>query len=100
MDRTVTTPLEEVLNGASDMIYMSSNSTDNGDSIIYMTFEVGSNQDIGQLEALARSNQALAELPPEVNQIGLKIKKFSSNRVLSVNLISPNGTYDKSPSFS
>ena len=94
VDRTVTTPLEAELNGASGMIYMSSNSTDNGDSIIYMTFEVGSDQDIGQLEALARSNTALSELPPEVNQIGLDIKKFSSNRVLSVNLISPKGTYD------
>ncbi len=94
VDKAVTTPLEEKLNGASGMIYMSSSSTDNGDSIIDMTFDVGFDQDVGQLEALVRSNQAEAELPPEVTQIGLSIEKFSSNRLLSVNLLSPNGTYD------
>ncbi len=94
VDKAVTTPLEEKLNGASGMIYMSSSSTDNGDSIIEMTFDVGFDQNVGQLEALVRSNQAEATLPPEVTQIGLSIEKFSSNRLLSVNLVSPNGTYD------
>ena len=58
---SVTTPLEEKINGAAGMIYMSSFSTDNGDSIINMTFKVGADQDIAQMEALTRSNEALAE---------------------------------------
>ncbi len=91
-----TTPLEEQINGAANMIYMSSFSTDNGDSIITMTFNVGSDQDIGQVEALTRSNQALSELPPEVQQVGLTIEKYSTNLLLAVNLTSPNGTYDGS----
>ena len=94
VEKTVTMPLEEQLNGAAGMIYMSSNSTDNGDSIINLTFEVGFDQDIGQVETLTRSNQALSELPPEVSQVGLTIKKFSSNLLLGVNLTSPNGTHD------
>jgi len=94
VEKTVTMPLEEQLNGAAGMIYMSSNSTDNGDSIINLTFEVGFDQDIGQVETLTRSNQALSELPPEVSQVGLTIKKFSSNLLLGVNLSSPNGTHD------
>ncbi|MCK5697759.1 MAG: efflux RND transporter permease subunit, partial [Gammaproteobacteria bacterium] len=57
---TVTTPLEEQLNGAEGMIYMSSNSTNNGDSIITMTFDVGYDASIAQMEALTRSNQALS----------------------------------------
>jgi len=69
VNKTVTTPVEEKLNGAPGMIYMSSSSTDNGDSIIQMTFEVGFDQDIAQAEALTRSNQALAELPPEVASV-------------------------------
>ena len=44
----MTTPLEEQLNGAEGMIYMASNSTNNGDSIITMTFEVGYDQSIAQ----------------------------------------------------
>jgi HAE1 family hydrophobic/amphiphilic exporter-1 len=92
---TVTTPLEEQLNGAEGMIYMSSSSTNNGDAIITMTFDVGYDQSIAQMEALTRSNQALSQLPPEVNQVGLTITKQSSNIVLMVNLTSPKGTLDK-----
>ncbi len=94
VENTVTMPLEEKLNGAAGMIYMSSSSTDNGDSIINLTFEVGFDQDIGQVEALTRSNQATSELPPEVNQVGITITKYSSNMLLGVNLTSPNGTHD------
>jgi HAE1 family hydrophobic/amphiphilic exporter-1 len=90
----VTTPLEEKINSAAGMIYMSSYSTNNGDSVITATFDVGFEQDIGQMELLTRSNQVLSELPPEVNQIGLTIQKHSSNMLLAVNLISPKGTYD------
>ncbi|MDX2417678.1 MAG: multidrug efflux RND transporter permease subunit [Xanthomonadales bacterium] len=93
--KTVTTPLEEQLNGAQGMIYMSSNSTNNGDSLITMTFEVGYDQSIAQMEALTRSNQALSQLPPEVNQVGLTISKKSSNIVQIVNLTSPNSTHDQ-----
>jgi HAE1 family hydrophobic/amphiphilic exporter-1 len=94
VDGTVTTPLEEQLNGAAGMIYMSSSSTNNGDSIINLTFDVGFDQDIGQVEALTRSNEALPELPPEVQQVGLTIQKYSTNLLLGVNLTSPNGTHD------
>ena len=92
---TVTTPLEEQLNGAEGMIYMSSNSTNNGDSNITMTFDVGYDASIAQMEALTRSNQALSQLPPEVNQVGLTITKQSSNLVLILNVFSPKGTLDK-----
>jgi multidrug efflux pump subunit AcrB len=94
VSKTVTTPLEEQLNGAAGMIYMSSNSTNNGDSIITLTFDVGYDQAIGQMEALTRSNQALSELPSEVQQVGLTIEKQSTNMIVVVNLISPNGAYD------
>jgi hydrophobe/amphiphile efflux-1 (HAE1) family protein len=94
VSKTVTTPLEEQLNGAAGMIYMSSNSTNNGDSIITLTFDVGYDQAIGQMEALTRSNQALSELPSDVQQVGLTIEKQSTNMIVVVNLISPDGTFD------
>ena len=93
--KTVTTPLEEQLNGAEGMIYMSSSSTNNGDAVITMTFKVGYDQAIAQMEALTRSNQALSQLPPEVTQIGLTITKQSSNIVLIVNLTSPKWTLNQ-----
>lgn len=91
---TVTTPLEEQINGSEGMIYMSSTSTNNGDANITVTFDVGYDQNIGQMDILTRSNQALAELPDAVNKVGLTIQKHSSNMLLAVNLISPKGTYD------
>lgn len=94
VEKSVTTPIEEQLNGAEGMIYMSSNSTNNGDSIITVTFDPGFDQDIAQMELLSRANQALPELPQEVQQVGVTVAKGSSNILLGVNLISPNGTHD------
>ncbi|OGV49553.1 MAG: RND transporter [Lentisphaerae bacterium GWF2_44_16] len=91
---TVTTPLEEQVNGAAGMIYMTSNSTNNGDSLITITFDVGYSEDIGQMEILTQSNQALSQLPSDVKQVGLTIQKHSTNMLMAVNLISPKGTYD------
>ena len=54
---TVTTPLEEQINGAAGMIYMTSTSTNNGDAAITVTFDVGFDQDIGQMELLTRSRR-------------------------------------------
>ena len=91
---TVTTPLEEKINGTAGMIYMASNSTNNGDSIITVTFEVGFDQDIAQVEVLNRANQAVSELPMEAQQVGVTVSKSSPNILLAVNLTSPNGSRD------
>ncbi|RUR17197.1 multidrug efflux RND transporter permease subunit [Legionella sp. km535] len=91
---TVTTPLERNINGVEGMIYMSSNSTNNGDSIISITFDVGYDVDIGAVDVLNNSNTANPLLPPDVIQAGITIQKVSSDMVLVVNLISPDGTLD------
>jgi HAE1 family hydrophobic/amphiphilic exporter-1 len=94
VEKSVTTPIEEQLNGAEGMIYMSSNSTNNGDSIITVTFDADYDQNIAQMELLSRTNQALSQLPQDVQQVGVTVEKSSSSILLGVNLISPNGTYD------
>ena len=58
---TVTSPLEEKINGAAGAIYMSSTSTNNGDSAITVTFEVGFDQDTGQVELLMRIDSKCRE---------------------------------------
>jgi HAE1 family hydrophobic/amphiphilic exporter-1 len=94
VEKTVTTPLEEQLNGAEGMIYMSSSSTNNGDSIITATFGLGFDQNLAQMELLSRTNQALPQLPPDVQQVGVSVQKSSSKILLVINLISPKGTHD------
>ncbi len=91
---TVTTPIEEAVNGVEGMMYMSSNSTNNGDSIITVTFEVGYDADIAKVDVLTKTNQALPQLPSDVNQVGVTVEKQSDDLLLVVNLISPDGTHD------
>jgi HAE1 family hydrophobic/amphiphilic exporter-1 len=95
VSETTTTPLEEQINGAPGMIYMSSSSTGNGNSDITVTFDIGFDEDIAQVEVLNRAYQAKAQLPEEVNQIGLSIEKKSTSLVLVVALVSPNNSYDQ-----
>lgn len=96
VSKTVTTPLERNINGVEGMIYMSSASTNNGNSVITITFDVGYNVDIGAVDTLTRTNLANPLLPPEVLQTGINIQKVSSSMVLVVNLLSKNANLDAS----
>ncbi|MEM8953488.1 MAG: multidrug efflux RND transporter permease subunit [Verrucomicrobiota bacterium] len=91
---TVTEPIEEVVNGVEGMTYISSNSTNNGDSAITVTFEIGYDQSVAQMNVLNATNQALPELPADVQKYGVAVDKDSDNLLICVNLLSPNGTYD------
>jgi HAE1 family hydrophobic/amphiphilic exporter-1 len=91
---TVTTPIEQQINGVKGMIYFSSDSTSNGVSNIVGTFDVGYSQDIGAVDIQNRVETAMAVLPPEVKQFGVTIKKTSTDMVCVVNLVSPDGRYD------
>jgi hydrophobe/amphiphile efflux-1 (HAE1) family protein len=91
---TVTTPIEQQINGVKGMIYFSSDSTSNGISTIVATFDVGYSQDIGAVDIQNRVETAQAVLPPEVKQFGVTIKKTSTDMVCVVNLVSPDGKYD------
>ncbi len=92
--RTVTTPIEQQINGTKGMIYYSSDSTSNGVSNIVATFDVGYSQDMAAVDIQNRVQTAQAQLPPEVKQYGVSIKKTSTDMVCVVNLISPDGRYD------
>ncbi|MBM4113550.1 MAG: hydrophobe/amphiphile efflux-1 family RND transporter, partial [Phycisphaerae bacterium] len=90
----VTRPLEQQINGVEGMIYMSSASTNNGSSVITITFDVGYDQDIGAVDVQNRVSTAQSQLPQEVQQQGITIAKQSTDLLLVVGLTSPGGTYD------
>ena len=92
--RTVTTPIEQQINGTKGLIYYNSDSTSNGISSIVATFDVGFNQDLAAVDIQNKVQTAQAQLPPEVKQYGVTIKKTSTDMVCVVNLISPDGRYD------
>jgi hydrophobe/amphiphile efflux-1 (HAE1) family protein len=91
---TVTTPLEQQINGVPGMIYMSSSSSNDGSSTITITFEVGYPLSIAAVDVQNRVSQAAPILPPIVNQAGVTIKKQNPNFVLIVNLTSPDRSID------
>ncbi|MBA4105355.1 MAG: hydrophobe/amphiphile efflux-1 family RND transporter [Pirellula sp.] len=92
---TVAAPIEQQVIGVENMLYMSSQSTNDGGYNLTVTFAVGTNLDMAQVLVQNRVNLALPTLPSEVKQTGVSVKKKSPSILLVVNLISPNGTYDQ-----
>ena len=91
---TVTTPLEQSINGVAGMTYMSSSSSNDGSANITITFDVGYNLSIAAVDVQNRVASASSALPPIVNQAGITIKKQNPNFVLIVNLTSPDKSVD------
>ncbi len=91
---TVAAPLEEQINGAENMLYMSSQSTSDGSLALTVTFKVGTNIEQAETQVQNRVQRALPRLPEEVRQIGVTTVKSSPNLTMVVHLVSPNGRYD------
>ena len=92
---TVATPIEVEVNGVERMLYMSSRCTNDGQMLLDVTFELGTNLDMAQVLVQNRVSIALAKLPEEVKRIGVTTKKKSPAILLCINLISPNAAYDQ-----
>ena len=90
----VTRPMEQEINGVKGMIYMSSSSTNNGDSSITVTFDVGYDQDIAAVDVQNRVERARPRLPEEVQRSGIIVDKQSTSLTMVVSLLSPGGTFD------
>jgi hydrophobe/amphiphile efflux-1 (HAE1) family protein len=88
-------PIEEQVNGTPDMLYMQSTSSSSGTYSLQVTFAIGTDSNIDQVNVQNRVQLAQALLPTEVAQEGLSIRAASSNFVLAVNLFSENNKYDQ-----
>lgn len=92
---TTLAPLEQKLNGVEGMIYMSSEATSEGSWSISITFETDVDIDMAQVLVQNRVRQAENRLPQEVRDVGLNVYKRNPDILLTINLVSPNGTRDK-----
>jgi hydrophobe/amphiphile efflux-1 (HAE1) family protein len=92
--QTVGTPLEESINGADNMLYMSSQATADGVLNLTVTFRIGTDVDLAQVQVQNRVNQALPRLPEEVRRLGVITEKRSPDLTMVVHLVSPDGRYD------
>jgi hydrophobe/amphiphile efflux-1 (HAE1) family protein len=92
---TVSAPIEEQINGVENMIYLSSNSTADGRFTINVTFDLGVNFDIAQVQVQNRVAIALPRLPQDVRNIGVTVEKSSPDLMMVVHLFSPDKTRDQ-----
>src|ERR1700755_3402714 len=75
VETSVTTPLEQQINGVEGMKYMTSSSGNDGSSNINVTFDITRNIDLATVDVQNRVNQALGRLPNEVKTTGISITK-------------------------
>jgi HAE1 family hydrophobic/amphiphilic exporter-1 len=94
VETSVTTLLEQAINGTEGMRYMSSNSGNDGSSSINVVFDLERNLDIAAVDVQNRASTALARLPVEVQTTGVGINKNSGSFVCAFGFYSEGNKYD------
>jgi HAE1 family hydrophobic/amphiphilic exporter-1 len=92
---TVAAPLEEQINGVENMLYMSSQSTGDGNLRLTVTFKQGTNLDIAQVLVQNRVSLAVPKLPSDVQRLGISVLKNSPDFLMVIHLFSPDGSRDQ-----
>src|SRR5580698_2317280 len=93
LEQSVSTPLEEQMNGVDNMLYMQSVNANNGQATLYVDFDVKTNPDTDQVLSQLRVSQTQSQLPPIVNVAGVTVLKSLHSPLLFISLNSPKGTY-------
>lgn len=91
---SVATPIESKVNGVDKLLYLQSYNANDGKMTLNITFDVGTDVDIMQVNAQNRVSQAEAQLPDAVKREGVVVNRSSPDILLAIGLSSPNGTYD------
>src|SRR5713226_4274548 len=92
---SVAAPIEQQVNGVEDMLYMSSQSANDGSYSLTVTFKPGVNLNFAQVLVQNRVNLAMPLLPDVVKQTGVTTRKRNPDILLVIALYSPGGRYDQ-----
>src|SRR6266702_1231801 len=90
----VAAPIEQQVNGADNMIYMSSSSSSTGNFTLNVYFQIGTNPELAQVDVQNRVNLALPQLPQSVQAQGIQVQKKSSAFMMVIAIYSPTDRYD------
>lgn len=94
VEQSVATPIEAQVNGVKDMLYLKSVNASDGSLSVSVTFEVGTDVDIAQVNTQNRTALAEPQLPESVKQQGLKVQRSSPDLLMVIGLSSPSNTYN------
>ncbi len=95
VEQSVATPIEQQMSGVDNMLYMYSVNANNGQVTLRVSFDVSTDPNTDQVLTQMRLGQAQSQLPAEVNNFGVTVKKSTSSPLLLFALYSPRGTYDQ-----
>ena len=93
--KSVIQPLEEAINGVTDMTYMTSKASSNGGVQINVYFKQGTDPDMAAVNVQNRVTRAQALLPADVNKVGVTVMKQQSNILQIFAVKSTDGKYDE-----
>src|SRR3979490_2307569 len=95
LEQSVATPIEQQINGVDNMNYMYSlNATGNSQTTMVVDFDVKTDPNTDLILAQSREQLASGQLPPEVNTLGVTIRKSVTAPLMLISLSSPHGTHD------
>lgn len=93
VESAVTTPLEQQINGAQAVKYISSTSGNDGTSTINVTFDLERDIDLAAVDIQNRLSGALGRMPEEVKRTGVQVNKVSNSFVLAIGILTPDNRY-------
>jgi multidrug efflux pump len=92
---SVSAPIEKQLNGVPNMIYLESNSKNNGSSKVTVTFAVGTNIDLAAVDVQNEVKLAEADLPVDVMQEGVSVEKLANVELMKIAIRSDDPKFDE-----
>ena len=93
VEQTVATPIEQQVNGTPGMEYMQSNSTNNGQMVQNVTFNIGTNIDVATLDVQNRVSIATPLLPAVASRLGITVRAVNPSMLMMVAIYAPKGTH-------
>src|SRR5271166_3081375 len=95
LEQAVATPIEQQMNGVDNMNYMYSlNATGNTSTSLIVDFDVKTDPNNDFILAQARETQAASQLPTDVTNYGVTVRKSVTAPLMLIAVYSPHGTYD------
>jgi HAE1 family hydrophobic/amphiphilic exporter-1 len=94
IEQSVAAPIEQQMSGVDNMNYMYSINANNGDIRLIVNFDIATDPNIDHVLTQLRVAQAQSQLPADVNNYGVTVKKSTTAPLMLISLYSPKGTYD------